>query len=551
MPRMSKTAPAFVLCATTLLASSVAASTAPPALQRQTSYGTLLGAADASSGTLKWLGIPYAKPPVGPLRWMPPVAPDTWSGLRSAQAFGASCAQTGSVFSPAPGNAPYGLSVRDGFGKPVGSEDCLTLNIWRPANADANLPVVFFIHGGSNVSGYSADPIYDGAALAAREHVVVVTINYRLGMFGWLDMSQVKTGDPIGDSGNFGTLDQIQALRYVRANIAAFGGNPGNVTVMGQSAGAVDTWALIVSPLAGGLFHKAVPLSGGLQTSDAVLPKVYAAALLTKLLVTTGKAPNDFLAGLYLLSHGSQEIAAWLRGLSTQQLLQAEEAAGLFAPAVFADGRVLPSVPQLALAAGQYNHVPVLAGNTNEEAKLFGLINAFKLGDYDRFTAQYRFDPNAPPTLTERDLLNAAYLPVDKPLLGWNAVSADFSNAVFTAGTSKAMGALAAQQPGQAWYYRFDWKQEPAPFDTVYGAAHAMDLPFVFGNFGPSSFSFSYSNANAPGRLALSGAMMDTLGAFAATGNPTSAAVGGSWPNWPAMVVFDASQAQANVHVGW
>lgn len=215
--------------------------------------------------------------------------------------------------------------------------------------------MVFFIDGGSNISGYAADPIYGGAALAAREHVVVVTINYRVGLFGWLDMSQIKIGDPIGDAGSFGLLDQIQAPKYVRDNIAA-------------------------------------------------------------------------------------------------------------------------------------------------------------------------------------------YLPVDKPFLGWNAVSGDVTNAIFTSATTKVLDTLSRQQPGQTWYDCFDWKQEPAPYDTVYGASHTMDLSFVFGNFGLNSFSFGDGDANAPGRLALSGAMMDTIGAFAANGNPTDAAVGGNWPNWAAMVVFDASR---------
>lgn len=550
MRSMSKKATALFLAGATLIAAVDASAASPPPL-RQTTYGAVLGSTDTGSGTTSWLGVPYAKPPVGALRWMPPVEPDVWTGTRTTQAFGASCAQTGGVFSPAPNNAPYGLSVRDGFGKPVGSEDCLTLNIWRPATADTNLPVIVFLHGGANVEGYSSDPVYQGAALAAREHAVVVTLNYRLDLFGWLDMSQLKTGDPIVDSGNFGTLDQIQALKYLRANAAAFGGNPGNVTVMGQSAGAVDTWVLLVSPLASGLFHRAVPLSGGLQIADGVTPKVYAAALLTKLLVMYGKASNDFTAGLYLLSHGNQDVAAWLRGLSTQQVLLAEESLGLPAPAALPDGRVIPSLPLLALASGQYNHMPVLAGNTKEEAKLFGLINAFKLGDYDRFTAQYQFDPNAAPTLAESDLLNPPYLPVDQPITGWNAVSSLFTAAVYTTSTVKSMSALALQQPQQTWYYRFDWKQEPVPFDTVYGATHALDLPFLFGNFGHNEFSFAFSNANAPGRLALSNAMMDTLGAFATTGNPTNAGVGGSWPNWPAMVVFDASKTQSNVHVGW
>lgn len=522
------------------------------ALRRVTTYGPVLGAADAQSGTYQWLGLPYAKPPTGALRWMPPAEPDSWTETRRAQSYGPSCAQTGRYFSPAPDNAPFGMSVRDGFGKLVGSEDCLTLNVWRPATDAANLPVIVFIHGGSNISGYSADPIYQGGTLATKARAVVVTINYRLGMFGWLDMAQLKTGDALVDSGNFATLDHVQALKYVRANIAAFGGNPGNVTVMGESAGAVNTWALLVSPLARGLFHKAVAMSGGVQTADPITAKAYSAALLQALLIADGKAGNDLTAWLYLLTQSKAQLAAYLRSKTTQELIQAEQAAGLSgrSPAVFADGVVLPLSPLGAILTGQYNHVPMLAGNTREEGKLFGgLVGAYKPDDYDRFTLQYNFDPDAAPTRTEGDLLNPLFLPVNQPVTGWNTVSALLGNAVFTTAAIESLGALSLQQPAQTWYYRFDWNQEPEPFNTVYGACHAMDLPFAFGNFGRSVFSFAFSTANKSGRVGLSDAMMLSLGAFAATGNPQHPGLGANWPNWPARMVFDASAAQPRIGV--
>ena len=527
---------------------------ASPALRRVTTYGPVLGAADAPSGTYAWRGLPYAQPPTGALRWMPPVEPQAWTETRPAQAYGPSCAQTGRFFSPAPGNAPFGLSVRDGFDKPVGAEDCLTLNVWRPAAEAGPLPVIVFLHGGSNISGYSADPIYEGSTLAARARAVVVTVNYRLGLFGWLDMGPLKTGDAVADSGNFATLDHLAALRWVRANIAAFGGDPGNVTLMGESAGAVDTWALLVSPLARGLFHKAVAMSGGLQTADAITPKAYAGALLKALLIADGKASNDVTAGLYVLSQGRQRVAAYLRSKTMQELIQAEQAAGLSgrSPAVFADGVVLPLNPLGAILSGQYNRVPMLAGNTKEEGKLFGgLVGAYQPNDYDRFTLQYHFDPDAAPTLAERDLLTPRFLPVDQPFTGWNTVSALLGTTVFTTGTIESMSALSWQQPTQTWYYRFDWNEEPAPFNTVYGASHAMDLPFAFGNFGRSALSFAFSTANRPGRLALSDAMMRSLGAFAATGHPQHAGLGSPWPNWPAKMVFDASATQARIGVAW
>lgn len=517
-------------------------------LRRVTAQGPVLGSEEPQTGTLRWLGLPYAKPPTGSLRWMPPVDPEAWRDTRDATAFGPSCAQTGRFFSPAPDNAAFGLSVRDGFGKLAGSEDCLTLNVWRPAGDSGPLPVIVFIHGGSNISGYSSDPIYLGGALAAKAKAVVVTINYRLGMFGWLDMSQLKTGEARADSGNFATLDHIQALKYLRANAAAFGGDPGNITLMGESAGSVNIWALLVSPLASGLFHKAVAMSGGVQAADGLTPKTYASALLHALLIADGKAFNDFTAELYLLGQTRQQVAAFLRSRTTQQLIQAEQTAGLSgkSPAVFTDGTVLPQSPIGAILLGRYNRVPMLAGNTRDEGKLFG---PFKPNEYDRFTMQYGFDPDGPPTLSESDLLSPLFLPVDKPITGWNTISSLATVAVFGKGIVESMSALSFQQPAQTWYYRFDWDEEPAPFDTVYGAAHAMDLPFAFGNFGRSALSFAFSKANEPGRLQLSDAMMTSIGAFAATGNPNNASLGTAWPNWPARMVFDASQTQARIAV--
>jgi para-nitrobenzyl esterase len=521
----------------------------PAATLRQTAQGPVTGREDAATQTYSWLGLPYAKPPVGALRWMPPVDPEPWTQARAADRYGASCAQMGRTFSPAPGGAPYGLAVREGFGQPVGAEDCLTLNIWRPATPEADLPVIVFVHGGSNISGYAADPIYDGAALAAKAKAVVVTINYRLGLFGWLDMAQLKTGEPVADSGNFGTLDQIQALKYVKANIAAFGGNPGKVTLAGESAGAVNTWALLTAPAAGGLFHRAVAMSGGILTAPGLQARAYARSLLQALLIADGKASNAWTADLYLLTQSKAQVAAYLRGQTSGALLRAEAAAGQgTAPPVFVDGHVLPLEPHVAILAGRYHRVPMLAGNTREEGKLFGgAIGAFKPDEYERFGLQYQFDPDAPPTLAESDLLNPLYLPVDKPVLGWNAAASVLTLAL-SSQNALSLGTLATQQPGQIWGYRFDWAQQPAPFNTVYGAGHAMDLPFFFGNFGPSVFSFGFSAANRPGREALSEAMMGTLGAFAATGNPQGG-VGVPWPNWPSTLVFDASREQARIRV--
>ena len=526
---------------------------------RSTAFGAVAGVDHRDgTGTYAWLGVPYAQPPVGALRWMPPVDPSPWTGVRPAQAFGHGCAQGGRYFSPAPNDAPYGLAVREGFGKPVGDEDCLTLNIWRPADTQAALPVIFFIHGGSNISGYSADPVYDGQVLAKKANAVVVTINYRVGVLGWLDLPQLKTGDPRVDSGNFALLDQMQALKFVKNNIGAFGGDPANVTVMGQSAGAVNVWNLLVSPLSAGLFHKAVPLSGGIANASRAAAQTYSKALLEAIVVSDGKAGDVASADAWLATQTSAQVATWLRGIPADQVLKVVLANPKLgnAPAPIEDGNVVPVNAAAAIDAGQYQKVPVLAGNTRDEgtlfANLFGTVTGsgipgFTLSDYDRFGLQFQLDPNAPPTLTEADLVNAAYLPVTAQPSGWNALSAFATQWIFVGPVTPQLTALAAKQPTQVWYYRFDWDEEPAPFNTVYGATHAMDIPFVFGNFGANVFSFAYSNANCKGREALSDAMIASLGAFARTGNPNTPALGTTWANFPAKLVMDASPGQLQI----
>jgi para-nitrobenzyl esterase len=216
---------------------------------------------------------------------------------------------------------------------------------------------------------------------------------------------------------------------------------------------------------------------------------------------------------------------------------------------VLTDNVVIPWAPLSAVAAGNYNKVPMLAGNNLDEGKLFGsLVGAYKPGDYDRFTMQYEFDPNAPTPYTDADFIKDAFLPVDRPG-GWNDASKALTAAVFTQLTISSMNALALNQPTQAWYYRFDWANVPAPFKNVYGAVHALDLPFWFGNFDRSFFSFAFNDANRPGREQLSDAMMRTIGTFAATGQPLHAGLGTVWPNWPATLVFDATPDKASIRL--
>ncbi|SFN11017.1 carboxylesterase/lipase family protein [Variovorax sp. OV329] len=535
----------------------------PPVAQdgpmvRKTTAGKIEGVDDsAGTGTYAWKGVPFAQPPVGNLRWAPPADPVAWDGVRATSAFGHGCAQGGRYFSPAPNDAPFGLAVREGFGKPVGDEDCLTLNIWRPATKDEKLPVIVFIYGGSNISGYTADPSYDGAQLAKRANAVVVTVNYRLGFLGWLDLPALKTGDPKNDSGNFALLDQMQALKFIQGNIGNFGGDAGSVTVMGQSAGAVNTWALVTSPASSGLLHKAVAMSGGIAFASRTNAQNYSKGLVNAIAIADGKATDAASATAWLATQTNAQVAAWLRALPANKLVATMLANPQLgnAPAPIEDGNILPVNSKAAVAAGNFNKVPMIIGNTKDEgtlfAGLFGLYNGtgisgFKLNDYDRFGLQFNFNPDAPGALAEGDLINAAYLPVNTPVTGWKAMSDLVTSGIFTtgAGLSAQIDSIAAQLPTKTWYYRFDWNKEPAPFNTVYGATHGMDTVFFFHNFGTNVFSFAYGAANKQGREALSDAMVGSLAAFARTGDPNHAGLGVSWPNWPRQVVFDASLTQ-------
>jgi para-nitrobenzyl esterase len=531
----------------------------PPAadgpMVRQTTAGKIEGTDDsAATGTFSWKGVPFAQAPVGNLRWAPPADPKPWEGVRAASKFGHSCAQGGRYFSPAPGDAPFGLATREGFGKPVGDEDCLTLNIWRPSNDSAKLPVIVYIYGGSNISGYTADPGYDGAQLAKRGNAVVVTINYRLGVLGWLDLPQLKNGEAKNDSGNFALLDQMQALKFIQANIGAFGGDAGNVTVMGQSAGAVNTWGLVVSPSSAGLLHKAVPLSGGIAFSTRATAQTYSKGLLAAIAIADGKAADTTAANAWVASQTDAQIASYLRGLSANKLLSVVLANPQLgnAPAPIEDGAILPVNSVAEVAAGRFNKVPMLIGNTRDEgtlfANLFGTFTGqglgFKPTDYERFGLQYTFNPDVPTTLTEADLINAPYLPVGKPLTGWKAASDFATNAIFLNILPPQIDSVARYLPTKTWYYRFDWSQQVAPFNTVYGATHGLDTVFMFHNFGTGIFSFAYGEANRPGREALSDAMVGSLSAFARTGDPNHAGLGVTWPNWPRKIVLDASKTQ-------
>jgi para-nitrobenzyl esterase len=551
-----------------------------PDIARRTHFGTVVGVEDRASGTYAWKGVPFAKAPTGALRWKAPVDPDPWKKPRQTQSFANACAQYGRIYGPGANNR-YDATIGTTLNQAVGNEDCLYLNIWRPANDRDELPVIVFIHGGSDVSGYTADPVYDGAALAKATRSVVVSVNYRLGIFGFLDLPQLKSGtDPIEDSGNYALLDIIKALRFIQRDIGAFGGDRHNVTLMGQSAGAINLYALLTSPVVVNsqprLFHRAVALSGGLSLATD-LPQgriptlnpasVYLAqgnALLNNLLIADGLATDSASAAAYVASQTPAQIAAYLRSKTPATLfgtlLTKLAPLGLAGSGPIPDGAVLPVDPIATIGTGSYLRVPILAGNTRDEAKLFptllalspalGGVSGRLVSDATLFSTQFSYQPDAPPTVSIDQWIPSQYLPVNTPGTGFNAKTDLLNQIFFIASRDNILNAL-KQQQNEVWYYRFDWDEEPAPWNDIYGAAHAFDLPFIFGNFGPSLFSnVANSTANKPGRLDLSNAMMASLGAFARHGDPNVPAVlGVSWPTWPATLVFDASPTSKTISV--
>ncbi|HVZ55564.1 MAG TPA: carboxylesterase family protein [Chitinophagaceae bacterium] len=314
--------------------------------QVRTAYGTVAGYQEGGLSIFK--GIPYAQPPVGPLRWQAPRPPRSWSGVRRCLNFSASPMQAKPV--------PFMMWTREFIAPPEPlSEDCLYLNIWTPARKSTErLPVLVWIYGGGFVSGSAACAIYDGASLA-RQGVVFVSLNYRVGAFGFLALKELDRESRQGTSGNYGLLDQIAALKWIRRNIAAFGGDPDRVTIAGQSAGSVSVNALVATPLAKGLFQRAIAESGFLISGSLVRP-----------LADGERAGEEFLkkAGVHDL--------AGLRALSAEQLQQAASAMPFGTFGLVADQYVLPTAPNAWFREGKHNDVPILAGWVTGDASILG-----------------------------------------------------------------------------------------------------------------------------------------------------------------------------------
>jgi para-nitrobenzyl esterase len=447
----------FILCASCGLAQNQAA----------VRIDSGLVAGKETAGVRAWLGIPYAAPPVGALRWRPPQAPAKWDGVRATGLVGPACIQ--------------GASGGVAAAHMAQSEDCLTLNVWAPKNAH-QAAVMVWIHGGGFVSGSGGLPIYDGAALA-HKGVVVVTFNYRLGDLGFFahpDLTRESPGEP---AANFGLMDQIAALRWVRQNVAAFGGDPGKVTVFGESAGAMSVYLLMISPQARGLFARAIaesgPVFGPMRT------------------VADLERAGTERAGTW----GAANLEA-LRALPAQTFTQASlRGAG---PAI--DGKYVAEGPREAFAAGRQAPVPFLLGANSFEASLMGLYGVAA----DRFQALLPRNGGRAQQLYGNGDGNGPQI---------------FTDAGFLEPT-RFLAARMEKVAAPAYLYYFSYVAERRRAGSP-GAPHGGEIRFVFGNGAAGPLAQEFTDADRLVADRVSGYWVN----FATTGDPN----GSGLPAWPAF----------------
>jgi para-nitrobenzyl esterase len=440
-------------------------------------------------------GIPYAAPSVGPRRWKPPQPVPPWDGVRACTAFGPACPQPERgrlVGDPGPQN-----------------EDCLHLNVWTAAkDAAAKLPAMVWIHGGGFTVGAGSMAVYDGAALA-RQGVVLVTINYRLGPLGFFAHPLLSKESEQGVSGNYGLLDQVAALRWVQDNIAAFGGNPACVTIFGESAGSASVCRLLVSPLAQGLFHRAIAQSGGAHGQNRHLRKTW-----------YGLEPMEHVGERLAKALGCDQAAdplAALRAKTAQELLEASKpAVGLFSPGLkfgpVVDGWVLPDDPAALFAAGKQHAVPLLLGSNADEGTLF-LANLPTRPFGYRLLLRQRFGEDA--AALER------LFPADGPEDVAGALNR-LTTVVAFAAPARSLARAMAAKPSKAYLYQFT-RVPPIEAAKRLGAFHGLEIAYVFGNLRPGAGWADHDPQ-------LSRTMSACWVQFAAIGDPNREGL----PRWPA-----------------
>ncbi|MGC7101353.1 carboxylesterase/lipase family protein [Amycolatopsis lurida] len=480
------------------------------ALLIDTTAGTVRGDALPDGGRV-FAGIPFAAPPVGELRFRPPQPPQSWQGVRPADSF-----------APAPAQGTSGL-VPEGSGKssfpsfPTAeiretSEDCLYLNVWTPTTTaeDAVRPVIVWIYGGGYEAGSAAPPYSDGAALARQTGAVVVAANYRLGALGFLHLADL--GGQWAGSTNLALQDQMAALRWVRDNIAAFGGDPGNITVAGQSAGAFSIGALLAAPAAAGLFHKAILQSGSTsRIFDRATATTIAEDLITALRLDD---PED------LLTVACQRILDVQSTVVTGDIGQ-RNLPGARSWGAVLDGSVLPVAPQQAVANGAATGIPLLVGATRDEVRVFQMIGGDSFHPEDE-TALYTEMRRA--GITEPEKLLDAYR---RRTAGSDDLStlrcAFLTDALYRIPATRLAQAQ-VEAGGRAYHYLL----VDEPCGPAMGAFHGADLLHVFDKL-------SVVGADTPEHLTARDTLVGAWAAFAATGSP----------GWPLYATEAAGNSRA------
>ncbi len=458
----------------------------------QTDAGMVQGV--EADGLIVYKGIPFAAPPVGDLRWREPRPVRPWKGVRTADAFAAACMQTGVSM---PGETP-----------PTVSEDCLYLNVWTPAgNAHAHRAVMVWIYGGGFFNGSASMPLYWGDMLA-RKGVVVVTFGYRVGPFGFLAHPELTAELPHHSSGNYGFMDQVAALEWVKRNIGSFGGDPARVTIAGQSAGAASVSLLMASPRAAGLFEGAIAESGGMFEPLQLAPDYFLA-----------KAEQEGKA--YAASVGASSLAQ-LRTLPADALLKGN--AGAISHPVI-EPYVLPQSPYDAFVSGKENDVPILVGSNADEARsLIPDLDKVKASTFAADIAK-RWGPLPPQLLaaypyTTDEEARQARLGFERDLrFGWD----DWAWARLEA----------AEGHSRVFYYHFAHKP-PFPAGSVYdswGPSHFSELWYIFDHLGQEPWAWTAADRK------LADTMSSYWANFVKTGNPN----GKGLPQWPEFTTANAN----------
>ena len=483
-------------------------------LVRDTIYGKVEGIV-ANQACVSWLGVPYAKPPVGELRWRAPKAPEAWTGILSVKEQKNKAAQALTTTTAA------------------GSEDCLYLNIFRPNTDSNNLPVLVYLHGGSNISGSSAKNFRQ---LSASANAVIVSVEYRLGAFGWFNTDALKTGNPEEDSGNYAMLDIKQSLKWVQDNIAYFGGNPNNVTLSGFSAGARNALAAVISPVMKGLFHKAIIFSGGMTTYNPEDAEKSAIEKLADILVKRKTYETKTEAIKWINNASKEELKSFLYGLTTDEVACMYTYMGLKmsnAPQLFEDGYVIPKDGFDVLATGNYNVVPMIFGSVSQEFSTYALGATYI---DDKFNTEiYKKGWNMLEMIQAAKQYGSMYQ---------SYYYVEHNTEKFFASGNQALYA-----------YRFDWgnnKNIVSDFHATFlGSYHGMDVNFLCGiykNEYENYVSDLYTDDNLPGRKALTGTMQSYIANFLQSGNPNGYGLA-TWNTWSPhqaakIMVFNASKKE-------